>query len=206
MQADWNDRPQRTKRGLKELRPVAATLLLAAVLGSVLHAEGFFEPRSSAVSHIDISKPFAVTPVVSAPAPSTQTVGQSEPRAEIRWAHEDYDEQVNRLLAQSAATDDAEPVRQNVFNDSNYVPSGSINTVSMASMRQPAVQPRAEARQSYVTVVSETKPSCWPYKPGSIECRNFKKNMKKGHNRLCYNSAHNYTEACRRAALYNPVQ
>lgn len=118
-----------------------------------------------------------------------------------------YDEQVNRLLGQPAERSSAAEPKQTVFNDANYVPVTQVNTLSMAIPPQPtAPRLNAASRQGYVTVVEETKPSCWPFKPGSINCRKYKKAAKSGLNQRCYNSAHSNTEECRRAALYNSVQ
>lgn len=120
---------------------------------------------------------------------------------------DNYDEQVNRLLAESVERSSATTPKQTVFNDTNYVPARQVNTISMAVPQQPAASHLTAApQQEYVTVVQETKPSCWPFKQGSINCRNHKKAIKRAHSQNCYDSAHSHTEACRRAALYNPVQ
>jgi hypothetical protein len=209
MEADWNERPQRTKRGLKEHRPFAIALLITCLLMGGLVYAGFFEPPKLAVAQPNQPSAASASPVVSRPVATKPSPAQSrnDTKAEIRWANEEYDHQISRLRAESAALATPEPVRQNVFNDANYVPSGSINTVSMAAPRQAQAAPSsAVANRGYVTVVQETKPSCWPYQAGSIECRGFKKSMKRAHNHSCLNSAHKYTQECRRAALYNPAQ
>lgn len=210
MQADWDDAPQRGRRGSKAQGPFVLALVMAClIVGGGLYA----------ASHMDATSQRNWNPLKAAPEHRTQPAsvainqppGQSaraKSTGELRWADDDYDEQVRRMLAESAMEEQgAQPGRQTVFNDANYVPSGPVNTISMAVPRQtPAQQTRPSQRQGYVTVVQETKPSCWAYKQGSIGCRRFKKAVKNWHNQNCYNSEHNYTEACRRAALYNPVQ
>lgn len=210
MQADWDDAPQRGRRGRKGQGPFALALVMACpIVGGGLYA----------ASHLDATSQSNWNPLKAglehrtqpASVAFTQPAGQgtrAQSPGELRWAEDDYDEQVRRMLAESAMAEQGpQPERQTVFNDANYVPSGPVNTISMAVPRQaPAQQPRPSQRPGYVTVAQETKPSCWIYKQGSIECRRFKKAVKNWHNQNCYNSAHNYTEACRRAALYNPVQ
>lgn len=210
MQADWDDAPQRRRRGRKRQGPFALALVMAClIVGGGIYAASHLDatsqrnwnPLKAALEHSTQPASVALT---QQPGQGTRT----QSTGELRWADDDYDEQVRRMLAESAmAEQGAQPERQTVFNDANYEPSGQVNTISMAMPRQaPAQQARPSQRPGYVTVVQETKPSCWAYKQGSIECRRFKKAVKNWLNQHCYNSAHNYTEACRRAALYSPVQ
>lgn len=210
MQADWDDAPQRARKSRKRHSPFALALVMAClIVGGGIYAASYLDARSQRHwNPLKAAPEHRIKPVSVA---ITQPAGQGAPArstGEIRWAEDDYDEQVQRMLAESAmAEQGAQPERQTVFNDANYVPSGPVNTISMAMPRQgPAPQTGTPRRPAYVIVVQETKTSCWPFKPGSIECRRYKKVVKRGRNQSCYHSAHNYTEACRRAALYNPVQ
>jgi hypothetical protein len=210
MQADWDDAPQQGRRGRKGQGPFALELVMAClIIGGGIYAAGHLDATSQrSLNPLKAALEHRTQPVSVA---INQTAGQgarTQSTGEIRWADDDYDEQVRRLLAESAKVEQGvQPERQTLFNDANYVPSGQVNTISMAAPRQAAApQTSSSPRPGYVTVVQETKPSCWPFKPGSIECRKYKKLVKSGHNQSCYNSEHNYTEACRRAALYNPVQ
>jgi hypothetical protein len=210
MQADWDDAPQRGRRDRKGQAPFALALVMAClIVGGGLYAAGNLDatsqrnwnPLKAALEHRTQPASVAIT---QPPGQGSRTQSPGE----LRWAEDDYDEQVRRMLAESATAEQGtQPERQTVFNDANYVPSGPVNTISMAVSRQtPAPQTDTAPRRGYVTVVQETKPNCWPFQEGSIECRRHKKGMKSAYNQRCYESAHKNTEACRRAALYNPVQ
>ena len=211
MQADWDDAPQRRRSGRKGPGPMALALVIGClVVGGGLYAAS--HPDALSWRIWNASKAALEHHIQPVPVAITQPAGQgarAQLTGKIHWAEDDYDEQVRRMLAEPAkATEQGtQPERQTVFNDANYVPSGPVNTVSMVVPRQASPpQTRPSQRPGYVTVVQESKPSCWPFKPGSVECRRYKKAMKRVHNQLCYNSEHNYTEACRRAALYDPMQ
>lgn len=210
MQADWDDAPQRRRRGRKG----HGSMAMALVMGCLIVGGGIYAASHlSAASQRSWSPLKAVLEPWSQPVPVaiTQPAGQgarTQSTGEIRWVEDDYDEQVRRMLEVSAmAEQGAEPERQTVFNDANYVPPDQVNTISMAVPRQAiSAQTSPSQRPGYVTVVQETKPSCWPFKPGSIECRRYKKVVKSARNQSCYDSKYNHTEACRRAALYDPMQ
>ncbi|WP_304639537.1 hypothetical protein [Pseudomonas sp.] len=209
MQADWDDAPQRGRRSRKGQGPFALALVLGClIVGGGLYAASHLDSAQRSWNPLKAALEHRNRPVSVAVTHPTRQGGAAQSDGEIRWAEDDYDEQVRRMLAESAeAEQGGQSQRQTVFNDANYVPSGPVNTISMAVPRQtPAPQTDTAPRRGYITVVQETKTSCWPFKPGSIECRRYKKIVKNGHNLSCYNSEHKYTEACRRAALYNPVQ
>ncbi len=201
IKADWDDAPERARRGRgKHQRLWLAILTVSIGFGAVanyLDSKQLIRQKSEAVRAV-VSKDSLAT---AAPPATTQPIAQTQPvQRQV-----DYDDQVSRLLAEPADRPVKAEPRQTVFNDSNYVPVTQVNTISMAQPRAAVPPELAKPKPAYVTVVKETKTGCW-WPEGSLECRRFKKTMKKLHNQSCYLSEHKYTEACRRAALYNPVQ
>lgn len=199
--ADWDDAPERARRGRGKHKRLWLTILMVCIgfgaVANYLDSKQLIRQKSETV-RAAISEEARSTSARSATA-------QPIPRIQPAQRQVDYDDQVSRLLAEPAERPvDAEP-RQTVFNDSNYVPVSQVNTISMSQPRAAVPPQPAKPKPSYVTVVKETKTGCW-WPEGSLECRRFKKTMKKLHNQSCYLSEHKYTEACRRAALYNPVQ
>lgn len=203
LRADWDDAPKRVRQGRsKHTRLWLSILVICIVFGAFanyIDSKQLFWQSNGALR--------IESPVIVRVSPTTldnfQPAAISQPS---KQQVDSYDEEVS-LLAVPVERPSATEPKQTVFNDANYVPAARVNTVTMAAPNQ-STAPRLNAapRQGYVTVVQETKPSCWPFKPGSIHCRNYKKATKRAHNQNCYNSAHSNTEACRRAALYNPVQ
>ncbi len=89
--------------------------------------------------------------------------------------------------------------RQTVFTDANYTPATTVNTI-----RMPRPQPQtAQRQQPYVTVVKETKMSCWPFKEGSRECRQHKAKMHQIWRRSCDTEGNSQPHACRQAKRYD---
>ncbi|KAA0696324.1 hypothetical protein DT594_02910 [Halopseudomonas laoshanensis] len=204
LRADWDDAPLRArqKRGSHK----GMWLSFLAVCIAFVAVANYLDSKQLSRQNIHTlaSESRVVTRVTATAQDEAKPAAISQAS---KQKVDSYDEQVKRLLAEPTEGPSTTQPKQTVFNDVNYIPVKQVNTVSMGVARPPAAsQLSPVSRHGYVTVVQETKPSCWPYKPGSISCRNFKKAMKSGHNQLCYNSAHSYTEACRRAALYNPVQ
>lgn len=198
LRADGDDAPIRVRRGRSRHARLWLSVLAACIAFGVV------------ANYMDLQRliqgngPLKTEPpVVVRASPTTRDTFQPQ---QNNQQVDNYDEQVNRLLAEPVARSSATTPKQTVFNDTNYVPTTQVNTISMAAQQPAAPSLNAAPQQEYVTVVQETKPSCWPFKPGSINCRNYKKAIKRAHNQNCYNSAHSYTEACRRATLYNPVR
>src|SRR5690606_39360586 len=92
--------------------------------------------------------------------------------------------------------------RQRVFSDANYTPVTSINTIRMPSP-QPTQAPTPRRPQPYVTVVKETKLSCWPHKEGSAACRRYKARMHQIHRRNCDLRGNSQSISCQLANRYD---
>tara|TARA_R110001599_G_scaffold74336_1_gene205018 strand:- start:407 stop:1057 length:651 start_codon:yes stop_codon:yes gene_type:complete len=204
LRADWDDAPLRARQKRGSHRGLWLSFLAVCIaFGAVAN---YLDSKQLIRQNIQTleSESRVVIPVTATGQDNAKSAAISQ---SSKQQEDSYDEQVKRLLAEPTEGPSTSQPKQTVFNDANYIPVKQVNTVSMRVARPPASSTSSPvSRQGYITVVQETKPSCWPYKPGSISCRNFKKAMKSGHNQLCYNSAHSNTEACRRAALYNPVQ
>lgn len=204
LRADWDDAPLRARQKRSSHRGLLLSFLAVFItFGAVAN---YLDSKQVIRQNIQTleSESRAGNPVTATEQDKAKPAAISQAS---KHQVDSYDEQVKRLLAEPTEGPSTTQPKQTVFNDANYTPVKQVNTVSMGVARPPTASPLSSvSRQGYITVVQETKPSCWPYKPGSISCRNFKKAMKSGHNQLCYNSAHSNTEACRRAALYNPVQ
>ncbi|WP_150303325.1 hypothetical protein [Pseudomonas saliphila] len=203
LRADWDDAPRRVRKGRsKHSRLWLSILGVCIAFGAVanyLDSKQLIWQNNEALG---TGSPVAVraTPTMLDHAQPAAISQSSKQRVD------NYDEQVNRLLAEPAETPSTSEPKQTAFNDANYVPATQVNTVSMKQPRSAMPLQPPKPNPGYVTVVKETKPSCWPFKPGSTECRRFKKVMKSAHNKQCYNSEHKYSAACRKAGLYNPVK
>src|SRR5690606_7292171 len=148
----------------------------------------------AAVTSRETARPEQPTNLISTPAPPA-SVTQQRPGSS---ANDPYLDQVNRMLG-ITGNHASEPIahiewsdsqqsnttpRQRVFSDSNYTPVTSINTIRMPSP-QPTQAPTPRRPQPYVTVVKETKLSCWPHKEGSAACRRYKARMHQIHRKNC---------------------
>ncbi|SDT88862.1 hypothetical protein [Halopseudomonas salegens] len=108
-----------------------------------------------------------------------------DPVAEIEWIDD-------------TAENSAE--RQTVFNDANYRPSGTVNTISMPGP-EASQQSTAQRAQPYVTVVEETRASCGLFKEGSTQCRQHKARMRQHWQRQC--EINQSSHACAQANRYD---
>ncbi|QIB51792.1 hypothetical protein [Pseudomonas sp. OIL-1] len=204
LRADWDDAPIRVRSGRsKHTRLWLSILGVCIAFGAVAN----YLDSKQLIWQINEAAGTASPAVVRA---SSTAPNKSQPAAishSSKQRVDNYDEQVNRLLAEPAVRPFTTEPKQTAFNDANYVPATQVNTVSMRQPRSaiPSVQ-SPKPKPGYVTVVKETKPSCWPFKPGSIDCRSHKKAMKSAYNHLCYNSERKYSAACRKSELYNPVK
>lgn len=199
MRADWDDAPMRARRGRgKHKRLWLSVLLVCLVFGALanyLDSRQLIQQQAAALREHTFVPPTAPASEANQPVATPRTIQRQA----------DYDEQVNRLLSEPARSLTNPEPKQTVFNDANYVPATQVNTISVAQPRVAAPVQPMKPKPGYVTVVKESKTDCFPFKDGSIQCRRYKKAVKDGHNHSCYRSEHKYTEACRRAELYNPV-
>ena len=201
LRADWDDAPERTRRGRS--KHTRLWLLILGICIAVGAVANYLDSNQLIWNNSEASATVSPVVVRSSSPDRSQSAAISQPNSQQT---DSYDEQVNRLLGEPVASPSTPEPRQTVFNDANYVPAAQVNTISMAQPRSAIPVQPPKPNSGYVTVVNETKPSCWPFKPGSIECRSHKKAMKSAYNNRCYDSEHKYSVACRRAELYNPVK
>lgn len=91
--------------------------------------------------------------------------------------------------------------RQTVFNDVNYSPGTTVNTVRLT---KPQPEPRIPRQQQpYVTVVKETKLNCGPFKEGSVECRRHKARMHQIWRNQCDTGGNSQSTVCQLANRYD---
>lgn len=199
--ADWDDAPMRARRGRGKHKGIwfcvlAACVAFGAVASYLDSNQVIRHGNKVATAESAVARPPSIA-VINPPPPEL-------PRLH-RQHIDSYDEQVRGLSRKPAEKPKASHQRQTVFNDANYVPATKVNTISMVQPRVAIPTQSSKQKAGYVTVVKESKADCFAFKDGSIECRRYKKAVKNGHNHSCYRSEHKYTEACRRAELYNPV-
>jgi len=138
---------------------------------------------------------------------------QSEPSAQ-----DNYDEQVNRLLRESAeqppesmsdtqAYQQAErtPITQERSSDRNRTSQAEANLAILNATPWGSgvqIQPQQESRRgSYVNVVEETKRSCGVLEEGSAACRRYKQISLQNDRKACDLRGNSY--ACERANRYD---
>ena len=201
LRADWDDAPIRVRKGRsKHTRLWLLILGVCIAFGAVanyLDSKQLIWQNNEALA---TTSPTVVSASSTAPNKSQPAAISQLSRQRV----DNYDEQVNRLLAEPAQRPST-TAKQTAFNDANYVPATQVNTISMKQPRAAMPLQSPKPNSGYVTVVKESKTGCMA-RQGSIECRRFKKLMKNAHNQQCYNSEHKYSTACRRAELYNPVK
>lgn len=205
MKADWDDAPARVRGKSDKL----FLKLLFTVAGLVFLGAWIPLQMSNTVEEIETSRKYKSTS-----EPSKQAADKQKPAP----AESDpYLEQVNRMLGitndyvskpnaelEWSAADPVQPIekQQNVFTDSNYTPPATVNTIRMPQPQPQPVQSQ-QRKQSYVTVVKETKLSCWPFKEGSTECRRHKAKMHQIWRRNCDTGTNSQSHSCRQANRYD---
>lgn len=203
LRADWDDAPVRTRHKRGKDRGLWLSLLAVCIaFGAVANY------LDSKQLNRHNNETLATVSGVVVRASSTE-LDKAQPIAisqSSKQQVDSYDQQVSRLLAEPALKSSAAEPKQTLFNDANYVPATQVNTISMAVSRSAIPLQQPKLNPGYVTVVKESKPSCFAFKQGSIECRRFKKAMKSAYNQQCHNSEYKYSAACRKAELYNPVK
>ena len=213
MKVDRDDAPEHIRGKRKTPIGLAGITTAGLILGLMFMADrnGWIDfakhminpPQNSIINPIE-KEPFASI--------------EKKPHRPIAETVEDpYLEQVNRMLGitdDHAPTSTAEiewtepkPVQppkaqQNVFTDSNYTPPATVNTIRMPRPQPQPVQPQ-QRKQPYVTVVKETKLSCWPFKDGSTECRRHKAQMHGIWRKNCDTGGNSQSHSCRMAKRYD---
>lgn len=202
MKADWDDAPIRVRKKTNHvgiLVSVAMTLGIFSGAAYMAESKGWINLQPEQAKRVTIEQSPAETP-------------QSEPTAQ-----DNYDEQVNRLLRESAeqlpaSMSDAQayqqaertPMTQERTSDRNRTSQAEANLAILnAAPWGSGVQsaPQQEARQgAYVNVVEETKRSCWMLPEGSAACRRFKQQTQQNDRRNC--DLRGSQAACDRANRY----
>lgn len=216
MRAEWNDAPQRVHKRSKNKPFLVALATVAGLFFVGAYVSGAIPAVIKSLESRDQDQDQDQDWSTRATPASARETGLIRPAAQ---PDDPYLEQVNRMLRRSAAESNrqqaviewAEPPgeppreRQTVFNDANYIPSTTVNTVRLP---RPAAQPAAprSGQTPYVTVVKETRASCGFHKPGSLECRRFRAYAYRTHSRVCLQSRDSQSMSCRLAKAYEPTR
>lgn len=206
MYSDWDDAPKRLKSRKSDKPPrIAFWIMIVAILAGaigyfVLEQAALPAPATAASGLQPVTSDLASSQLVK--PPPRQMPQTSESHASIDWVTDDYDQQVRQRLREGLSEDASvgSSSKQTVFNDANYVPTQQVNVITMSKPK--VAQPPEKEQRRYVHVIKDTSPNCY-YPAGSIQCRRFKAEVKKFHNRFCYSSVNWNSPACRRAAAYN---
>ena len=201
MNADWEDAPIRVRKQNNHAGMVVSVALTLAIFGGTSYlaeSKGWIDLQPDQAIHTEL-QPQAVE--ITTPKPIPQ---------------DDYDEQVNRLLRESAEAELGQgipanteqrnasaPARQPTPSDNGRSPQDAsiaiLNAAPWGSGAQSHPQ-QIERRGSYVTVVEETKRSCWMLPEGSAACRRFKQQTLQSDRRAC--GLQGNQAACDRANRY----
>lgn len=201
MKADWEDAPIRVRKQSNHAGMVVSIILTLGIFGGAAYL-------AESKGWIDLQPDQAVQPELQ---PQSVVISTPKPLPQ-----DDYDEQVNRLLRESA---ELEPsvgsststeqqnasahARQNTPSDNGTSPQDASIAILNAAPWGSGAQspPQQEVRRgSYVTVVEETKRSCWGAQEGSASCRKIKQLVQQADRRNCEIGGNQY--ACDRANRY----
>ncbi|UJJ32328.1 hypothetical protein [Halopseudomonas maritima] len=203
MKADWDDAPIRVRKKTNHVGILVSVAMTLGIFGGAAYmaeSKGWINLQPEQATRVTIEHTPAERP-------------QSESKAQV-----DYDEQVNRLLRESAeqppesmsdtqAYQQAEraPVTQERSSDINRTSQAEANLAILNAapwgsgvQSRPQQEPR---RGSYVTVVEETKRSCLGAAQGSASCRKIKQLLQQADRRNCDIGGSQY--ACDRANRYD---
>lgn len=202
MNADREDAPVRVRKQNNHAGMMVSVVLTMGIFGGAAYlaeSKGWIDLQPDQAIHNGL-QPQAVE--ISTPKPIPQ---------------EDYDEQVNRLLRESPEVEPSigqstnseqqnasTPARQAEPSDNGISPQdASITILNAAPWGSGAQsQPQQEERRgSYVTVVEETKRSCWGAQEGSASCRKIKQLVQQADRRNC--DIGGRQAACDRANRYD---
>lgn len=202
MKADWEDAPVRVRKKTNHAGILASVAMTLGIFGGAAYmaeSKGWINLQPEQATRVTIEHPPIERP-------------QSEPRAQ-----DSYDEQVNRLLRESAEQasesmpgtqmyQQAEraPINQERSSDRNRTSQAEANLAILNAAPWGSgvqSQPQQESRRgSYVNVVEETKRSCWMAAEGSATCRKVKQLLQQADRRSCDIGGNKY--ACERANRY----
>ena len=187
MKADWDDAPIRVRKKTNHVGILVSVAMTLGIFGGAAYmaeSKGWINLQPEQATRVAIEHTPAERP-------------QSDPRAQ-----DNYDEQVNRLLRESAeqppesmsdtqAYQQAEraPITQERSSDRNRTSQAEANLAILnAAPWGSGAQslPQQEGRKgAYITVVEETKRSCWFTQEGSAACRRFKQHQHQTDRRSC---------------------
>lgn len=198
MKADWEDAPIRVRKRRNHAGMIVSIAMVLVILSGAVYmgdSLGWITPKPN-------------QPVQAAIQP------KSTPKPIIE---DDYEEQVNRLLRESTVIErnatqrthiELQSARQTTEQNRANVPNStsradeSIAILNAAPWGSGGQRPTQQETQqgSYVTVVEETKRSCWFSREGSAACRRFKQNQQQYDRRACDLGGNR--AACERANRY----
>lgn len=208
MKADWDDAPERIRHRSSKKHFMIALVSATGLIFMGLYATELL-PKAVQIAK-ESKQDLSNKPETQHPS---ERMGSNPYRPIVKADEDPYLDQVNNMLGITPGTaevsqsnQDSKPVsskpKQTVFNDTNHTPAAAVNTISMTSARPEARAPRQQ-QQPYVTVVKETKMSCWPFKEGSTECRKYKAQSHQLWRRKCDTGAGDQSHACRQANRYD---
>lgn len=201
MNADWDDAPIRVRKHNHHAGMVVSVVLTLGIFGGAAYladSKGWISLQHEKPVQVE-QQPQAIELTPPKPIPK-----------------DDYDEQVNRLLRESAEVKSgtappAEMEQQETSASVGLSERGDdglsrqdasiaiLNAVPWGSGAQS--QPRQQTpRGSYVTIVEETKRSCWGALEGSTSCRRIKQLVQQADRRHCEIGGNQ--AACDRANRY----
>ncbi|MGM8936814.1 hypothetical protein ACS8E9_18365 [Pseudomonas neustonica] len=202
MNADWDDAPIRVRKKTNHLGMLISIAMTLGIFGGAAYmaqSKGWISLQPEHTTQVSIEH-----------AP----IERHQPEDSVK---DDYDQQVDRLLRESAeqspeAISDTKTYRQAFGEPGSKTESGDRNSVSQGDANLALLnakpfgsgvqsQPQGETRSgSYVTVVEETKRSCWGAKEGSSSCRRIRQLTRKADIRNCEIGGNQ--AACDRANRY----
>jgi hypothetical protein len=176
MKADWNDAPSYIKANSK--RASARALIVPGIIGTCVTL-GLLQIAGSAFL-TGIAHNLAEKPTPAKPTPIAE-ITRSEKLPAKDWdriveEQARLDAQSQQHPAQPPASIENAVIKQNVFNDQNYVPRGADNVLSLKVSDQPIIQKEKPSGGLKVITIKE-KPkvrdqTCSWLQEGSIEHRN----------------------------------
>jgi hypothetical protein len=180
MKADWNDAPEYIKASSH--RSGANAWIIPGIIGTCITL-GLLQVAGSAFLNGTVQS-LTHKSTRAKPAPVAHLTRQ-DPVTEKDWdrivddqAKRDQAAQLKTTPNQIEATNAT--AKQAVFNDSNYIPRGADNVVSLIEPAHTAEKEKPAGKMK-VTIIKQ-EPSmkdraCWPHKEGSIERRDCRSSI-----------------------------
>jgi hypothetical protein len=174
MQADWNDAPSYLQTRANKGRSKA--WIIPGIIGTCITLALLHLAGSAFLK--DTVQNLAEKSTSAKPAPIAQ-ITRSEKLPAKDWdriveEQARLDAQAQRQPAQSPASVENAVIKQNVFNDQNYIPRGADNVLSLKVSEQPVQTEKSSGGLKVITIKEKQKLRDWvcPYREGSIERRN----------------------------------